>query len=391
MPQQDIAVQPAAGSTPGVSATLSIPALQRLSIRFNGTARDYFGVWIVNMLLNIVTLGIWSAWAKVRTLRWFYGHTTLNGQGFDYHATGGRIFKGRLIAFLIIVATIVLDFLWPRSALIWYLLLLIVLPWAINAGLRFNAYMTSWSNVRFGFLPSYGQAFIAFLLLPLISLLSLGLLAPLVTQYQARYMAGGYLYGQFHFSSTPRLGALYAALARAILIFIGVGLFVALIVHLKGQATGRHFSLTAVLQVFGILHLPAGQAPDGDVAASFAMLNIMLVGLYAAFFLGGLYYHASARKEILNQCVIAGGHHLQCHLSPSRYVWLVVSGLVISLLTLTFAYPWVHVRQYRYQMQSITLLAAPGLDQAMSQPSYVPGAFGGEFSQLEGLANAGIV
>lgn len=65
-------------------------ALQTLPVQFNGDARDYFRVWLVNALLTIITFGIWSAWAKVRTQRWFYGHTQIGGHGFEYHATGGR-------------------------------------------------------------------------------------------------------------------------------------------------------------------------------------------------------------------------------------------------------------------------------------------------------------
>lgn len=34
--------------------------------RFIGTGTQYFGIWIVNLLLSILTLGIYSAWAKVR-------------------------------------------------------------------------------------------------------------------------------------------------------------------------------------------------------------------------------------------------------------------------------------------------------------------------------------
>lgn len=58
---------------------LASHALQTLPVQFNGDARDYFRVWLVNALLTIVTFGIWSAWAKVRTQRWFYGHTQIGG------------------------------------------------------------------------------------------------------------------------------------------------------------------------------------------------------------------------------------------------------------------------------------------------------------------------
>ena len=49
----------------------SAPATSIEPFRFTGTAREYFGIWIVNILLTIVTLGIYSAWAKVRRMRYF--------------------------------------------------------------------------------------------------------------------------------------------------------------------------------------------------------------------------------------------------------------------------------------------------------------------------------
>lgn len=33
---------------------------------FTGSAKEWFGIWIVNLLLSIITIGIYSAWAKVR-------------------------------------------------------------------------------------------------------------------------------------------------------------------------------------------------------------------------------------------------------------------------------------------------------------------------------------
>ena len=42
-----------------------------LSLVFKGTTRDYFRLWIVNLCLTLFTLGIFSAWAKVRKKRYF--------------------------------------------------------------------------------------------------------------------------------------------------------------------------------------------------------------------------------------------------------------------------------------------------------------------------------
>ncbi len=67
-------------------------------LRFTGSGAEYFGIWIVNLLLTIVTLGIYSAWAKVRRLQYFYRHTEVAGSSFDFHGSPTRILIGRVIA-----------------------------------------------------------------------------------------------------------------------------------------------------------------------------------------------------------------------------------------------------------------------------------------------------
>ncbi|MGI9420607.1 MAG: DUF898 family protein, partial [Geminicoccaceae bacterium] len=72
---------------------LTAPEEERsgLPFAFTGRAGEYFGIWIVNLLLSIVTLGIYSAWAKVRTRRYFYGNTKLADSTFDYLASPVQI------------------------------------------------------------------------------------------------------------------------------------------------------------------------------------------------------------------------------------------------------------------------------------------------------------
>ncbi|MGU7802487.1 DUF898 family protein, partial [Escherichia coli] len=70
---------------------------------FSGRGSEYFRIWIVNLLLSIVTLGIYSAWAKVRRLRYFYDNTSVAGASFDYHGNPVAILKGRILAVVLIV------------------------------------------------------------------------------------------------------------------------------------------------------------------------------------------------------------------------------------------------------------------------------------------------
>src|ERR1700684_1505521 len=73
-------------------------------LHFTGSGGEYFGIWIVNLLLTIVTLGIYSAWAKVRRLQYFYRHTELAGSSFDFHGSAARILIGRVIALVMLIA-----------------------------------------------------------------------------------------------------------------------------------------------------------------------------------------------------------------------------------------------------------------------------------------------
>ena len=93
---------------------------------FTGNAKEWFGIWIVNLLLSIVTLGIYSAWAKVRHKKYFYNHTYVEGRNFDYHATGKQILIGRLI---VIAAVIVFQVITAVLPILGLLLLIGLVEW----------------------------------------------------------------------------------------------------------------------------------------------------------------------------------------------------------------------------------------------------------------------
>mgnify|MGYP000480286921 FL=1 len=86
---------------------------EEIELTFNGKATEFFGIWIVNVLLTIVTLGIYSAWAKVRTHQYFYGNTKIGDDHFSYLATPIQILKGRIIAVAVLVTYMVLSSTMP--------------------------------------------------------------------------------------------------------------------------------------------------------------------------------------------------------------------------------------------------------------------------------------
>src|SRR5271169_6146495 len=119
------------------------------AVRFTGNGAEYFGIWIVNLLLTIVTLGIYSAWAKVRKLQYFYRNTRLDGSVFDYHGKALAILKGRLLAVLLVVLYKLALTLLGTFALVVLLGLIGVMPWLLTQSYRFRLHNSSYRGLRF--------------------------------------------------------------------------------------------------------------------------------------------------------------------------------------------------------------------------------------------------
>ena len=115
---------------------------------FRGSGGEYFRIWIVNVALMLVTLGIYSAWAKVRTRRYFYGNTFVAGHSFDYHASPVRILIGRVIALLLLGAYNLAVSFSPFAIIPAMIVLGFAIPWLIVASRRFNATPPSWRACR---------------------------------------------------------------------------------------------------------------------------------------------------------------------------------------------------------------------------------------------------
>src|ERR1700733_10021334 len=135
----------------GASASPAVTGYPPQPVRFSGTGGDYFGIWIVNLLLTIITLGIYSAWAKVRRLQYFYRHSELAGSSFDFHGSPIRILVGRVIALAMFIAYNFSVRLHSLSTIVTLVVLAAVMPWLLRNSFRFRLYNTSWRGARFYF------------------------------------------------------------------------------------------------------------------------------------------------------------------------------------------------------------------------------------------------
>ncbi|MFQ5546432.1 MAG: YjgN family protein, partial [Acidiferrobacterales bacterium] len=200
-----------------------------IPFEFTGKASEYFKIWVVNILLTILTLGIYSAWAKVRRKRYFYGNTLLQGSPFEYLAEPMQILKGRLIAFGIFVIYAIVNNFLPLVAGLLALVFLGLFPWLVIKAHMFNARYSSYRNIRFDFRANYGKALAVHIGLPILSILTLGLAYPAYMYHRSRFLVAHSGYGTAPFSFSATAGNFYIVYLKAILIFFaGTVLFAAL-------------------------------------------------------------------------------------------------------------------------------------------------------------------
>ncbi len=340
---------------------------------FNGNAREYFGIWIVNILLTIVTFGIYSAWAKVRRNRYFYGNTELAGRRFDYHAKPMQILIGRIIAVILIVAyNVVLNFAGLLGLIVIPIFLLLI-PWMIMRGLRFGARVTSYRNVRFDFVGGYGGAFLSFIVGGLLSAFSFGILAPLASRWSMRYLFDNLRYGGKEFRCDPKLGKLYGVWwLPALMTFGGLVLLGLLIASLAGVAEGYLADLDF-------------SDPENPPLAFLAIVYAVTFGVLLVYGIAGLIYGAGVRNVSYNATLFDGRHSLLSDVPKWRYAWVAISNVIVTIATLGLMRPWAAVRMAHFLAQHTALDVQGDFGEVLSEIREEGSATGSEFMDVEGI------
>ena len=341
-------------------------------ITFTGRATEYFGIWIVNVLLTIITLGIYSAWAKVRRNRYFFGNTVLLGRSFEYHAKGLQILIGRLIVLGGFIVLNVIATLRPFLVLLPTIVILIALPWLVAKGLRFSARVTSYRNVRFDFVGGAGGAFKAFILGSLLAVITLGILTPLASRWISRYIGSNLRYGGKAFDTDPKLGPLYKSWLLSVLIaLVGLGI-VALIVFMN---------LSLILPM---IETPGVLTAEQQIPLVISAV-IGYIVLFATFGIASLFYRAGVRNIAWSSTIFDGQHRLMSDVSRTRYTWIAISNVVVTLLTLGLMRPWAAVRMARYTWEHTGITFAGDVGELFSRIEEQGSAVGSEFMDLEGF------
>jgi len=333
-----------------------------LPLRFTGRGGEYFGIWIVNLLLTILTVGIYSAWAKVRRIQYFYRHTELAHSSFDFHGSPIKILLGRFIALAMIL---VYNFtVRIRSPLILFVLVAfaLVFPWLLRNSFRFRLYNTSWRGTRFHFRGSVAGAYRVFLLNGFLALITLYILAPFTHQRFKAYQHNNSWFGRARFSFHASAGRFYLIYLILLVSIVGFAVFVGLA------------GLGSAFMALGRLQKPGGHVDPRAIIKP-------LLYLYGALLLFGILigplFHALLTNLIWSNTRLEN-HRIECRLSPWMLMWIGASNFVLVVLTLGLFIPWAWVRLAKYQAECIRLLPASDLQEFVAAEPETVGAVGEE-------------
>lgn len=150
-------------ASPLITASTPPRPVSLHTIQFTGSGSEYFRIWIVNLLLMLVTFGLYYPWAKVRKLRYFYGNTLVIGHPLDFHGNPRQMLRGFVLVSALMLLYGAAGRVSPTSGMIAGFIVAAVWPALMRASLQFRLAQTSWRGLRFHFSGSLKDAYMVFL------------------------------------------------------------------------------------------------------------------------------------------------------------------------------------------------------------------------------------
>ncbi|KQU76903.1 MULTISPECIES: YjgN family protein [unclassified Rhizobacter] len=359
---------------------------ERLPIRFTGSGSEYFRIWIVNLLLTLVTLGLYFPWAKVRRLRYFHGNTLVAGHPLGFHGDPKKMLRGYLLVALLGVLYTVAGSFSPVAGLLAFVIVALLWPALFKSSLQFRMANTSWRGLRFRFKGSTGGAYRA--LLPLFapsavlaavlaavpdqahppgwfgaafgSVMGLTLLAlPLLLWNLKKYQHDHYAFAQLQTELRAGSGSFYGLCLKSLGVWLLSGLAVGLLMAggfaLLGDGLGDW-----------LRHSGVGAGRRGGIAAAiFVVVLFFAVSLLMQVFARP--YFTSRFQNLLWSRT--GNKHLRFK-SDLRFWPLLRTTLqnwLLMVVTLGLYWPFARVALTRLRLESVGIVSRTHLDALVAQ------------------------
>lgn len=384
---------------PQPEPTTTVP--QPIPFEFRGDAREYFKIWIVNLALTLVTLGIYSPWAKVRKLRYFYGNTYLDGSSFEFLGSPIAILKGRIIAVLAFGSYWLAANFYPVANLVLLPVFAVFFPWVFVKTLTFRSRNSAYRNLTFSYQGRYLQIAAAYLGFPLLllgagyAMFHLAGISTLPASPPAKLSPedgrkAGMIFGviavvslivfpYFYylqkraFVAPRRFGDTAFGFAAGPKDFYGLLIKTLFVVMLGLVIMGGMSVWLSSAKVMGVHRSAAG---GSVVTPIMIMLFILLVELLLF-----VTFITWTRNLVLSALRI-GAAQLASRLRVGEIFLLYLTNIIAIVCTLGLLIPWAKVRLMRYQMSKTSLLAPQGTENFTGGPGQSASAVGEELAEF---------
>ena len=363
-----------------------------LPIEFTGSGSEYFRIWIVNLLLMFVTLGIYYPWAKVRRLRYFHANTLVGGEPLGFHADPKKMLKGY---FLVGVLFSLYSAAGNFSALAGFLAFAIVAaiwPALLKSSMQFRLANTSWRGLRFHFKGSVGGAYRAVVPLfvpslvilaavvgidnpdkpPFWYLATLGIVVvvtlavfPWLLWNLKQYQHNHYALASLQTTFKATLGSFYKLFFKAFgVMLLPIGLVVA---------------LAFIAVFFGNTGLSAGLSPRPSMNPAIFIIFMMagFAAVATTLVIAKPYFTARLQNLVWTR---TGNASLR-FVSDLRFkslLWLTVKNWVLVVLTFGFYWPFAAIAVARMRLEAVTVKTRIDPDTLVSQMRSAEGEAAGD-------------
>jgi uncharacterized membrane protein YjgN (DUF898 family) len=365
-----------------MSNTASDSAAAPQALRFEYVPRPgLFKITMINLLLNILTLTIYRFWGKTNVRKHIWSCIHVNGEPLEYTGTGMELFKGFLFVFGLFILPYVLintflKFNYGEQhpmvlALngIFFLFIYVMYGFAIYKARKYQLTRTLWRGIRGNLVGSAMTYSLTYFGSILAKTFSLGWATPVMNTVLHEQITNEMRFGDAAFKFKGRAGPLYPTYALCwflgVVVGIGsyVGIFVYFVMHIAGD--GSKFKIE-------------------DLAGSWLMIISLILLFFAAYLLiiPALWaiYTAKEMRTFADYTRFDGAQ-FKLNATAASIIWLTLINLMILVLTLTFGWPFIQQRTFRYVANRLQLEGAIDIDRIQQSQAAIP-------KRGEGLADA---
>lgn len=347
-----------------------------LPLEFRGCAREYFRIWSVNLCLTLLTLGIFSAWAKVRKKRYFYAHIRLDGTPFQYLGQPVPILKGRVMAATLFSLYYASTHFF--TSLLPYVLAagLLLAPWVVVRSAAFNARYSAFRNMTLRLDANYADALKAVYAWGMIPILVVGT----VFEWWGNYYAAAAAYGAFGFAFPWWL----MRLKRFLVGRTSFG-------GLNGGLSATGWQLFKVYFLGGLILAGAGLGAGLTMAGLFSSgrvteASVVLTSLpvYAAYVLSFAYIQARSGNLVWNRAQL-GPLRFRSTLRGRDLAKLYLTNALAIVASAGMLIPWAVMRTLKYRAENMHVLLEGDLTDFVGGDTSAVRAAGAEVGEFFGL------